>query len=138
MPPAPKLSAYVGKYPSDKVSGISLYKHPKFRALVSAAAPSAAMRATILKSGVETPIELQGPLIVAQMCEPHNCSDHQWTVAVLSPNGPAAVCYHDRTLMGDDARWFVKGESIGRTAGCWQGEHTKVPRAVLLRLSQRL
>ena len=38
--PAPGLDAYVGKYPSDKVAGISFLKHPIVRSAVSEAAPN--------------------------------------------------------------------------------------------------
>lgn len=134
--PVPSLSAYVGKYPSDKVAGVSLYNHPKFRLLVSGAAPNLAIRTTVLTSGVETPVERQGALLVVQMCEPHNCNGHQWTVAILSPSGPAAICYHDRDLMGEEGRWFIGGTSIGRTRGCWEGNHTDVPDAVFTILAK--
>src|SRR5256885_405110 len=89
--PVPGLAAYVGRYPSDKLAGVSLYNHPKFRTLVGEAAPSNIVRTRILTPGVEAPVERQGALIVAQMCEPHDCNDHQWAVAILSPSGPAAV-----------------------------------------------
>jgi hypothetical protein len=132
----PSLSAYVGKYPSGKVERVSLYNHPKFRSLVSAAAPNHRIRATILTSGVESPVERQGALLVAQMCEPHNCGDHQWTVAILAPNGPAAICYHDEDLMDEEGRWFIGGVLVERTSGCWEGNHTDVPPAVSARLAK--
>ncbi len=134
--PIPSLTAYVGKYPSAKVAGVSLYNHPMFRALVGKAAPNTAIRNTVLTSGVESPVERQGALLVVQMCEPHNCSDHQWTVAILSPNGPAAICYHEADLMGEEGRWFVGGTPIVRTRGCWEGSHTDVPDAVFTRLAK--
>lgn len=134
--PAPSLSAYIGKYPSDKVAGISLYNNPKFRILVSGAAPNMSIRTTVLTNGVETPVERQGALLVARVCEPHNCNGHQWTVAILLPNGPAAICYHDGDLMDGDARWFIGGTSIGRSQGCWEGNHTDVPDAVITRLAR--
>ena len=133
---APSLSSYLGKYPSDKVAGISLYANPKFRALVRAAAPSATISQTILTAGVETPVEKQGALLVVQMCEPHNCAWHQWTVAMLSPSGPAAICYHDEELMGPEGRWFISGALVARTERCWEGNHTDVPNAVFLKLAK--
>ena len=132
--PTASLSSYVGKYPFNKVSGLSLYSHPKFRLLVNGAAPNSSISETILNGGVETPIERQGALVVIRACEPHNCGSHQWTVAVLSPDGPAAICYHDQDLMDDEARWFVGGYLVGQTKGCWKGDHTNVPDAVLLAL----
>lgn len=132
----PSLSSYVGKYPSDKVAGISLYSHPRFRTLVAGAAPNFGIRTTILTAGVESPIERQGALLVVHMCEPHNCAIHQWTVAMLSPNGPAAICYHDGDLMGDEGRWFIGGVLITRTSGCWEGSHTPVPDVVFMRLAR--
>ena len=132
----PSLAAYVGKYPSDEVMGVSLYYHPRFRALVVGAAPNLAIRTTVLASGVETPVERQGALLVAQMCEPHNCGEHQWTVAILSPNGPAAICYHDSDLMGDEGRWFIGGVLVARTSGCWEGNHTDVPDVVFMKLAK--
>ena len=134
--PVPNLPAYVGKYPSDKVAGVSLYNHPKFRALVEAAAPSNMVATTVLTPAVENRVERQGALLVAEMCEPHDCIDHQWTVAILSPNGPAAVCYHDNNLMGEEGRWFVGVSLVARTRLCWEGEHTNVPDAVFMRLAK--
>lgn len=134
--PAPSLSAYLGKYPSNKVAGVSLYDHPTFRRLVIAAAPNMTVRGAVLSSGVETPMERQGALLVVQMCEPHNCIGHQWTVAIMSPSGPAAICYHDSDLMDDEGRWFIGGVSIGRTRRCWQGDHTDVPDAVFTALAK--
>ena len=133
--PLPSLSRYVGKYPTDKVAGISLYNHPRFRALVNAAAPSNMVAATILAPAVENRVERQGALIVAEMCEAHDCIDRQWTVAILSPNGPAAVCYYDSNLMGG-GRWFVGVNLIAQTRLCWEGEHTNVPDAVFMRLAR--
>lgn len=132
----PSLAAYVGKYPSNKVVGVSLYNHPKFRSLIIGTAPNLAVRTTVLTPGVETPVERQGALLVARMCEPHNCGDHQWTVAILSPNGPAAICYHDFDLMGDEGRWFIGGLLIARTSGCWEGNHTAVPDVVFAKLAK--
>lgn len=132
----PSLSAYVGRYPSDKVAGLSLYNHPRFRALVQAAAPSNMIATTVLAPAVENRVERQGALLVAQMCEAHDCIDHQWTVAILSPGGPAAVCYHDNNLMGEEGRWFVGVSLVARTHVCWEGEHTSVPDAVFMRLSK--
>ena len=134
--PAPSLFAYLGKYPSDRIAGISLYNHPLFRTLVRAAAPNSSISATVLTSGVEDRVERQGALLVVQMCEPHNCGDHQWTVAILSPHGPAAICYYDRDLMGDNGRWFIGGSAIVQTTGCWEGSHTDVPDAVFTRLAK--
>lgn len=133
---APSLTAYVGKYPSDKIAGVSLYQNPKFRSRVAEAAPNSAIRSTVLASGVETPIEKQGALMVVQACEPHNCSDHQWTVAILAPSGPAAICYHDSDLMGAEGRWFIKGLVVGKTNGCWSGEQTAIPDAIFARLAK--
>jgi hypothetical protein len=115
---------------------MSLYKHPKFRALVDAAAPSNMVRTTVLTAGVEAPVERQGALLVVQMCEPHDCHDHQWTVAILSPNGPAAICYHDSNLMEEEGRWFIGVTLIARTRLCWEGPHTDVPDAIFMRLAK--
>jgi hypothetical protein len=136
--PAPSLKSYVGKYPSDKGANISFLKHPTVRAAVSGAAPNLSVRTTVLTSGVEGPIDRQGSLIVATMCEPHNCSSHQWTIAILSPRGPAAICYHDSDLMGEVGRWFIGGTAVARTQGCWSGEHTEIPDAVVARLVKGL
>jgi hypothetical protein len=134
---APSLSAYVGKYPVDKVAGTSLFDHPQFRTLVSDASPNMSIRATILnKDVVQTPVGRQGALIVVRMCEPHRCSTHQWTVAILSPSGPAAICYHTSALMDEQARWFIGGASVSQTRGCWKGNHTDVPDTVAARLTK--
>ena len=133
--PLPSLSAYIGKYPSEKVAGISLYDHPKFRALVRAAAPSKMVEEVVLAPGAEQRVERQGALLVVQICELHICGDHQWSVAILSPNGPAAICYYDSTLMAE-GRWFVGVSIIARNNVCWEGEQTSVPDPVFTRLAK--
>ena len=133
---APSLSAYIGKYPSDKVASISLYDHPKFKRLVSGAAPNGSIRAAILEGGVEGLVQRQGALLVQQACEPHNCGDHEWVVAILLPDGPAAICYHDSSLTGVTGRWFVGGAPVGSTQGCSQGGRPSVPDGISTRLAK--
>ena len=135
--PAPSLSSYVGKYPFDRVRGISLHGHPLYRALVRQAAPNATIRSTVLGTGVETPIEQPGALIVVQACEPHNCTDHEWTVAIRLPRGPAAVRYQDTDTLGDEARWYIGGAEVLRTDACWAGDHMDVPGTVVAGLAGR-
>lgn len=134
--PAPALELYIGSYPSKPVRGVSLWNNPKFRKLVANAAPNEGIRKTVLSTGVEAPVERQGSLLVAQACEPHNCGDHQWTVAVLLPNGPAAICYHDYDVMDSEGRWFVNGRVVAKSDGCWSGDHTDVPDRVFAALAK--
>ena len=101
------------------------------------AAKGIKVRDTISAGGVETPVERQGALHFTQMCEPHNCSDHQWTIANRVPHGPAAVCLHESALMGGEGRGFIEGQLIGRTSGCWPGTFTAVPDAVFMKLAKR-
>jgi hypothetical protein len=128
------IESYVGKYPWDKISGLSFLDHPIVRRAVSSAAPNSDVGATILEGGVAGPIDRQGSLIVSTMCEPHNCSDHQWAVVLLAPRGPAAICYHDAALMGEAGRWFVEGTTVVKSSGCWSGETIDIPNAVVARL----
>jgi hypothetical protein len=131
-PSPPPLSAYVGKYPSDKIRGIDFRHHPTVRrAVMDALLMNATVRRTVMEPGVEGPIERQGSFIVATVCEPHNCGDHQWAIVIHTPNGPASVCYHDQDLMGDQSRWFISSRPTFSTSGaCSAGDHTPIPAHV--------
>jgi len=134
--PVPNLTAYVDKYPSNKVGGTSLYDHPTYQRLVNVASPSSGVRHVVQTGDVESPVERQGQLLVARGCEAHTCDDHQWLVAIRLPNGPAAICYHDSALMDEEARWFIAGRAVGVTKGCWNGDYTAVPQGIYERLSK--
>ena len=132
-PAPPPLSAYVGKYPSDKIRGIDFRHHPTVRkAVMDALLMNATVRRTVMEPGVEGPSERQGSLIVAHVCEPHNCGDHHWMIAVAAPRGPAAVCYHDQDLMSDESRWFIAARpTVRTTGGCRTAGRAPVPAHIV-------
>jgi hypothetical protein len=105
----PQLAAFVGKYPFEKIGKISFLGHPNVKRLVESAAIEDVIEREVLTPGVSTPIVRQGSLIVSSACRPHNCSDVNWKITILVPNGPAAVCYHNSELMGERSRWFFGG-----------------------------
>lgn len=104
------LAAYVGKYPSDEVAGVSWNAHPVVRAAVQQTVTDAAVRGTILDTaGTTAPIQLVDGKVAAWACEPHNCGAHQWSVLVDPATGAADVCYFDEAARPGASRWFLAG-----------------------------
>jgi hypothetical protein len=97
-PSPPSLGTYLGKYPYEKVSGVSFWEHPAVVAQVEKLISSPAARGIILGGGVETPIAeagAQGEYLFAYACEQHNCGSHNWSVAIKRDGSNASVCYYN-------------------------------------------
>ena len=116
-PKPPAIMTFVGKYPFDKVRGVSFLNHPLVRRAVRSAVFEDSVSNEVLDAGVSGPITRRGSLVISSACRPHDCADVNWTVAILVPRGPAAVCYHNAELMGEQSRWFIGGFSCFRAAG---------------------
>ncbi len=121
---APPLSAYVGKYPYDKVQGVIFLRNPAVTAAVKKAAlPKAVSKWVLSPDTTQVPIaEIDGK-IVSHACEPHNCGDHDWAIVIDPASGSADVCYHDGPTTGDGkARWYLAtGKNELRDGECPSG-----------------
>lgn len=130
--PPPALARYVGKYPFDKVAGVTFLHHALVRRAVNSAVLEPAVKAEVLADAVTTPIEQRSSMIVSRGCRPHNCGDVSWTIAILATGAHAAVCYHNSDLMGDESHWFVAGSPKLRVEGRCE---TDVPPQVVAALT---
>ena len=70
------------------------------------------------RSGPQTPIFQRGRRIASWGCEAHNCSDHNWMVAIDPAGGTAQACYHDAGTMRDQSRWYADGAPVLRPGAC--------------------
>ncbi len=129
---APPLAAYVGKYPFDKVRGVTFLNHPLVRSLVTAHAP-AGLRPTIMSAGVAGPIGRSRTAIVAAICEPHNCGMHNWTIAISRTGKSAVICHYDAE-QGENAAWYHQRKLIASVAGSCTDDEMAFPSAVRSRL----
>jgi hypothetical protein len=124
----PPLSAYVGKYPNEKVQGIAFLQHPTVLAGVRKAVPASDgnIRNWVLAADASlVPIDALGGRVVAHACEPHNCGPHQWSIVVDPNSGAADVCYHDEETIGTyKSFWYLASgkkevrDVDGITGGC--------------------
>ena len=114
------LSAYLGKYPFDKIDGVTWADQPMMQAGIRKSVTDAAARAAILQwSGPSAPIELIDGKVSAWGCEQHNCGPHQWLVMVDPASGATDVCYYDESKSADSARWFLaNGKEESRKGNC--------------------
>lgn len=120
---AADLAAYVGKYPSDKVAGVSWNEHPAVLAAIRASVGDPAVRQAVLElPGPSAPIELIGGKVSAWSCEVHNCGQHQWTVMVDPASGAADVCYFNEEQDAGNSRWFLAGGTQEKRPGNCQVE----------------
>ena len=104
------LSVYAGKYPTEPVDGVSFLHHPRVRAAVEAAVPTAWIRTLIPdREAQQTPIALRGGRLISWGCEPRNCNDHEWTILIDTAGTSVEICYRVGERMGTRSRWFRTG-----------------------------
>lgn len=117
---APDLTAYVGKYPFDKVDGVAFGDHPLVKAGIAATVKDARVRTAITTTkGPSAPIETIDGKVAAWSCQQHKCGEHQWMVLVDPKTGATDVCYMNDPAMTDDARWFLaNGKEEKRDGDC--------------------
>ncbi|SEH16723.1 hypothetical protein SAMN05428974_1844 [Sphingopyxis sp. YR583] len=107
---APDLSAYVGKYPFDKVDGVAFGDHPLVKAGIAATVTDARVRTAITATaGPSAPIEMIDGKVASWACQQHKCGEHQWTVLVDPATGATDVCYVNDPAMTNESRWFLAG-----------------------------
>lgn len=132
-PAVPAISAYVGKYPFDKVRGVSFPQHPLVVQRVKAALAGSVIQSRVLDpNSTSVPIARQGDFIVSWACEPHNCGSHQWAVVLTGSGRKASVCYYNEDL-AEGARWFVDG-SVGLVEPEGDCQFETVPAQIALML----
>ncbi len=122
-PAADAFSRYVGKYPFDKVGAHSWNDDPAVTSAIETAVPDARVRKWVLAAeGPSSPIEVIDGKVAAWTCETHNCGPHQWVTLIDPKSGVAEVCYFDKAVAPDKARWFTAGKEESRPGPCPQGE----------------
>lgn len=116
------LTAYVGHYPNEAVSGVTFYNRTEVADALNRAVGDQAVRSRIVATdAVSTPIVLTGGRLLAHGCEPHNCGDHDWTLLVTPDGEKAEACHHDAETMGNTSRWYRGGAPETRPGDCPQG-----------------
>ncbi|QNQ07890.1 hypothetical protein [Sphingomonas alpina] len=109
---APDLAGYAGKYPYDKVKGVSFLGHPQVRAAIEAAVPAGDIRDDVLAGkGVTVPIlKTQGRLF-SRTFDPASGGDVNWAILMIADGSKAAVCYStgiEKDVRGAD--WYLDGK----------------------------
>jgi hypothetical protein len=100
-----ELKAFIGKYPFDRINGRSLLQVPELRARLQALLGRAGIN-DIERMSVSVPVEEHAGWLVAHGCQPHDCGDEQWTVAVnLSDYGVRVCLGHE----GQPVRYAATG-----------------------------
>ncbi len=116
---ATPITAYVGKYPHDAVSGVDFFDRTEVANGLVDAVGNAKLRAMIRgRSGPETPIVLIDGRVAAWGCEQHNCGDHNWTVLIDPKSGKTEVCHHDAAAMGTRSDWYAGAAPVRRAQPC--------------------
>lgn len=114
------LAAYVGKFPFDKIDGVTWSDHPMVKAGIRKSVTDAAARNAVLGwAGPTAPIALIDGKVSGWGCEQHNCGPHQWLVMVDPATGATDVCYFNESTSADHARWFLaSGKQEDRKGDC--------------------
>lgn len=112
------LAAYVGKWPFDKVNGVTWNDHPAVLAGIRKTVSDAAARKAILElEGPASEIALYQGKVASWACQAHNCGDHQWAVMVDPNSGATDVCYHNAEKLPGKSRWFMANGSVEEREG---------------------
>lgn len=80
-----ELKAWVGKYPTDRVQGLTFLEHPEVQILINGALGSDAV-SQMRNMTVVSSIEESSGWLIASGCQPHMCVDGQWLVAINLAN----------------------------------------------------
>jgi hypothetical protein len=117
---ADDLTAYVGKFPFDKIGGVTWGDHPLVKDGIRKTVKDAAVRTAMdMPGGPSAPIGMHNGKVGSWACEAHNCGDHQWAVLVDPKSGATDVCYHNAAKTGDKSRWFLaNGTEEVRSGNC--------------------
>ncbi|MGH6617026.1 hypothetical protein [Sphingomonas sp.] len=106
------LAAYAGKYPYDKVKGVSFLDHPKVRAAIEMAVPVGDIRDIVLSGeGVTVPIVKTQGRLFSRTFDPASGGDVNWAVLMVADGSKAAVCYStgvEKDVRGAD--WYLDGK----------------------------
>jgi len=124
---APSLAGYAGKSPYDKIAGKTFTETDAVKAAIAGSGANAETRKWLADTtGPASPIVLQNGKLLMNECQEHNCSDHNWTIAIAPDGTGPEICYYDLKL-GPKPQWFVNGKAVDRPAagdeGCIQSEH---------------
>ncbi|MDZ3832566.1 MAG: hypothetical protein U0S50_12245 [Sphingopyxis sp.] len=111
---APALSAYVGKYPWDKVDGVDFLHHPAVVAAVRRSVSDPEIRDSLLvetaKSTAGPIIESEGRLLMSAF-EPASGGDVNWSILMALDGDAAAVCWSTGVIeYSQGADWYHDGE----------------------------
>jgi len=104
-------SAWVGKYPQDRVKGLELLQIPQVKEALNAII-GAHEKKQIAELRVSVPIERHGDWIVAHGCMPHDCPSSNYTLAISGDVRDIILCLKtDGDASGTSTlRWFRTGQ----------------------------
>jgi hypothetical protein len=130
------LSGYVGKYPFEKVQGVSFLANAQVRQQVARHTPLALQKTILSPNIVGSPIARISPsLITATMCEPHNCGPHNWSILISADGAQAAVCHVNWEEEQTGAWFHNRIRFADQPDGLCPGTLEGIPRVVQDRLS---
>lgn len=134
-PRATDLSAYVGKYPFDKVDGHRFFEHPAVKAAIAAAVPDKKVASGVRTGdGVNVPIVEVNGRIIAWGGERRAEDRYNWSVVIAPDGSKPEVCIYDGVGYDDElqsSQWFEPGEpSIMKQGKCPSSSEDYPPRAI--------
>lgn len=115
---APPVEAYVGKYPFDKVDGVSFLDHPAVRAAVTRGVSDPEARAWLLgaKGSPFPQIRRENGELIVIGCQQHACDRRNWAIYFNPASNLARVCYS--ATGAQSRRYDGKGGSRVRAGSC--------------------
>ncbi|QNA84805.1 hypothetical protein G4G27_12975 [Sphingomonas sp. So64.6b] len=127
------LSAYVGKYPRDKVAGQRFLDNPAVKSAIRKAVSDAGVQKFIYGTdGLNVPIFQKDGRIVAWGASNRAEDAHNWAVAITPDGTTADVCvYHSADAAATDefpsSQWFSPGQKSTMMQGRCPSEKDDYP-----------
>ncbi|MEP2734721.1 MAG: hypothetical protein ABJP34_00365 [Erythrobacter sp.] len=130
----PALSGYVGKYVFDEVSGTKFLNHKSVRMGVLKNAPSA-LQERVLGNAVSSPIKEHEGMVLYNGCQPRECADRNWSIAVSKDGQRAAICHFEKGQSQSNG-WYVEGKRLMPvTQTCPSGRQPAVAANVIIHVT---
>lgn len=132
------LSKYVGKYPSDKVDGISFTKNEAVTAAVKAALahiPRASDLEHLMlapENAIDSAIALlSSDRLYARSFDPSSGGSINWAILITGDGTKAAICYSEEAIYGSGvSRWYYKGDEAFTLEGPCPSEVAEIESAI--------
>ncbi len=112
-PPLEYLAQWVGKYPFDKIDGVSLWDQPALQAPLLKTLGKSRFKALQTSRQVTEPVQRQGDILALWVCRPHFCSMTDTKIFVNLKSEDVQACWTEPLsldMKAGETMWLKSGQ----------------------------